>query len=29
MRARWQDTAGHWYEKLLLHGTRGNQAPDE
>ncbi|GBM85262.1 hypothetical protein AVEN_84091-1 [Araneus ventricosus] len=29
MRACWQNTAGHWYEKLLLHGTRGKQAPDE
>ncbi|GBM53267.1 hypothetical protein AVEN_128432-1 [Araneus ventricosus] len=28
-RAWWQNTAGHWYEKLLLHGTRGKQAPDE
>ncbi|GBM95913.1 hypothetical protein AVEN_66398-1 [Araneus ventricosus] len=29
MRACWQNTAGHWYEKLLLQGTRGKQAPDE
>ncbi|GBO08272.1 hypothetical protein AVEN_263177-1 [Araneus ventricosus] len=29
MRACWQNTAGHWYEELLLHGTRGKQAPDE
>ncbi|GBM03037.1 Tigger transposable element-derived protein 4 [Araneus ventricosus] len=27
MRVCWQNTAGHWYEKL--HGTRGKQAPDE
>ncbi|GBO37474.1 hypothetical protein AVEN_141893-1, partial [Araneus ventricosus] len=29
MRACWQNTGGRWYEKLLLHGTRGKQAPDE
>ncbi|GBM02354.1 hypothetical protein AVEN_138464-1 [Araneus ventricosus] len=29
MRACGQNKAGHWYEKLLLHGTRGKQAPDE
>ncbi|GBM94461.1 hypothetical protein AVEN_2142-1 [Araneus ventricosus] len=29
MRACWQNTAGHWYEKLLHQGTRGKQAPDE
>ncbi|GBM91589.1 hypothetical protein AVEN_164196-1 [Araneus ventricosus] len=29
MRACWQNTAGNWYEKLLLHGSRGKQAPDE
>ncbi|GBL90051.1 hypothetical protein AVEN_135423-1 [Araneus ventricosus] len=29
MRACWQNTAGYWYEKLLLHGTRVKQAPDE
>ncbi|GBL71768.1 hypothetical protein AVEN_62454-1 [Araneus ventricosus] len=29
MRACWQNTNGHWYEKLLLQGTRGKQAPDE
>ncbi|GBN18933.1 hypothetical protein AVEN_79253-1 [Araneus ventricosus] len=29
MRACWQNTAGHWYEKLLLQGTTGKQAPDE
>ncbi|GBM92912.1 hypothetical protein AVEN_236725-1 [Araneus ventricosus] len=29
MRACWQNTAGHWYEKLLLQGTRGKQASDE
>ncbi|GBL74356.1 hypothetical protein AVEN_235332-1 [Araneus ventricosus] len=21
--------SGHWYEKLLFHGTRGRQTPDE
>ncbi|GBN59535.1 hypothetical protein AVEN_106967-1 [Araneus ventricosus] len=29
MRTCWQNTAGHWYEKLLLHGTRGRQTSDE
>ncbi|GBM18564.1 hypothetical protein AVEN_47951-1 [Araneus ventricosus] len=29
MRACWQNTGGHWYEKLLLHGTREKQALDE
>ncbi|GBM20654.1 hypothetical protein AVEN_230240-1 [Araneus ventricosus] len=29
MRVCWQNTDGHWYEKLLFHGTRGKQAPDE
>ncbi|GBN79864.1 hypothetical protein AVEN_129139-1 [Araneus ventricosus] len=29
MRTCWQNTAGHWYENLLLQGTRGKQAPDE
>ncbi|GBM37901.1 hypothetical protein AVEN_72822-1 [Araneus ventricosus] len=29
MRACWQNTAGHWYDKLLLHGTRGRQTPHE
>ncbi|GBN30315.1 hypothetical protein AVEN_128593-1, partial [Araneus ventricosus] len=29
MRACWQNTSGHWHEKLLLQGTRGKQAPDE
>ncbi|GBN10988.1 hypothetical protein AVEN_13651-1 [Araneus ventricosus] len=23
MRSCWQNTAGHWYEKLLLQDTRG------
>ncbi|GBM80838.1 hypothetical protein AVEN_219584-1 [Araneus ventricosus] len=29
MRACWQHTAGHWYDKLLLQSRRGKQAPDE
>ncbi|GBL79757.1 hypothetical protein AVEN_18274-1 [Araneus ventricosus] len=29
MQACWKNTAGHWYEKLLLHGTREKQEPDE
>ncbi|GBN30953.1 hypothetical protein AVEN_121520-1 [Araneus ventricosus] len=29
MRACWQNTAGHWYEKLVLRSTSGKQAPDE
>ncbi|GBN05935.1 hypothetical protein AVEN_205981-1 [Araneus ventricosus] len=29
MRACWQNVTGHWYEKLLLQGTRGKQALDE